>query len=86
MPIFEYSCDCGRRLDVLVRSGREPQTCDEAGEASDWCMKEGKLRRMVTAAHVGSGGPDRGYRSDTGAPAETGGCGHCGQVPGSCDS
>jgi len=86
MPIFEYQCDCGRSLDVLVRSGREPVTCDEAGEASDWCIKEGKLSRKVTAAHVGASAAPRGYNSGTGAEVTSTGCGHCGQAPGSGES
>ena len=50
MPIYEYRCECGKHMDVLVRGGREPTTCDEAGEASNYCMKEGRLTRAVTAA------------------------------------
>lgn len=90
MPIFEYRCECGKHMDVLVRGGQEPATCDQAGEASNWCMKEGKLTRAVTAAHVGGSARDgsgpRAYNSETGAQVQGGGCGRCGQNPGSCDT
>ncbi len=91
MPIFEYRCECGRRMDVLVRGGREPCNCEEAGEASDWCMKAGKLTKAVTAAHVGSAARDTGRSYDSGSGKDVsdspgGSCGHCGQVPGSCEN
>lgn len=89
MPIYEYRCECGKHMDVLVRGGREPTTCDEAGEASNYCMKEGKLTRTVSAAHVGGAVRDNSgpaYCSETGAERPAGGCGHCGQNPGSCES
>ncbi|MSP55753.1 MAG: zinc ribbon domain-containing protein [Myxococcales bacterium] len=88
MPIFEYRCECGKRMDVLVRGGKEPCNCEEAGEASDWCMKARALTRAVTAAHVASGARDTGrsYNSGTGAEVAPADCGHCGQTPGSCEN
>lgn len=85
MPIYEYRCDCGRQMDVLVR-GAEPTTCSDAMEASGWCSKSGKLHKLLSAPHIATGA-QRGYRSDTGERVEMSGgesCGACGMAPGSC--
>ncbi len=81
MPIHAYRCACGKQADVLVRSGREPMTCDEASAFG--CMAEppGDLTRMVSAGHVGASGPGVRQRE-----TEAGNCGHCGMTPGSCDT
>lgn len=81
MPMFEYQCECGKRMDVLVR-GTEPATCLDATEASDWCSRGGKLAKMISAPYVATGG-ERFVNSATGQPADAS-CGHCGQTPGSC--
>lgn len=84
MPVYEYQCECGKRMDVLVR-GTEPTSCADANEASDWCMRGGALSRQLSAPYVGKGSAGPAYNSSTGAPAEAS-CGHCGEVPGSCAS
>lgn len=88
MPVFEYRCECGKRMDILVRNGREPATCSDADEASDWCRRGGRLTRQVSAPYVGSAAGSWGFRTDTGEAVRTGGetCGHCGGIPGSCQS
>ncbi len=74
MPIYAYRCACGKSADVLVRSGREPRTCDEVPELA-LCTEAGALSRRLTAAYVGSSGGKS-------APDPT--CGACGSTPGSC--
>lgn len=86
MPVFEYQCECGKRMDVLVR-GTEPVTCEDALEASDWCSRGGKLAKRVSAPYISKSGGGTFYNSHTGAEvagSET--CGHCGNAPGSCQS
>lgn len=86
MPVYEYRCECGKTMDVLVRGGAEPTTCADAMEASDWCGRGGRLARQISAPYVASAAA-WGFRSDTGEAvrADTS-CGHCGSVPGSCGS
>jgi len=79
MPIYEYRCECGKTLDVLVRGGREPQSCDESRDRSLDCAGNGRLSRMLSAAAVGRSGGG----SKTSEPAL---CGACGSIPGSCES
>jgi predicted nucleic acid-binding Zn ribbon protein len=86
MPIFEYRCECGKNMDVLVRGGREPTTCTDAGEASDWCSREGKVAKQLSAPHVARSGGGPMYDLSSGSQVDAGSCGHCGQVPGSCAS
>lgn len=84
MPIYEYRCECGRRLDVLVRGGGEPTSCTEAGEASDWCSRGGALTKLLSAPNVGRSGAT-GYDLGTGKPVNMdASCGRCGNTPGSC--
>lgn len=74
MPLYEYACECGTHIEVLVRGGREPSHGSDAGHL---CDSEGKLTRVVTAAAVGGAG---GGASASADPT----CGSCGRVPGSC--
>jgi len=85
MPLYEYKCECGRTMDVLVRGGREPGTCDDAVEASGWCPRGGKLTKMLSAPSIGRAGQAM-YDLSTGKQVDAGQCGHCGQDPGSCDN
>jgi hypothetical protein len=82
MPIYAYRCACGKTADVLVR-GREPSTCDDVPELSGLCADAGALSRVVTAPYIGKGG---GGGSGRATPASGESCGHCGSVPGSCES
>jgi len=85
MPVYEYRCECGKRMDVLVR-GKEPATCSDAAEASDWCDRNGSLSRQLSAPWVGKGGGGGSfYNSHTGAEVSASeSCGSCGRAPGSC--
>lgn len=84
MPIYEYRCECGKKMEVLVRGGAAPTTCNDAMEAADWCQRGGKLNRLVSAPNITSGGPAM-FDLSTGKPVDsTAECGHCGQTPGSC--
>ncbi|MGE0493937.1 MAG: FmdB family zinc ribbon protein [Vulcanimicrobiota bacterium] len=54
MPIYEYRCQaCGKDLEVLVRSGKEPTTCEgrclslEHEEAN-----QGELKRKISRAGI----------------------------------
>lgn len=86
MPVYEYRCECGKTMDVLVR-GAEPATCGDAMEAADWCARGGRLARQLSAPYIGSGGGGSVYNSHTGAEVSgADSCGHCGQAPGSCAS
>lgn len=77
MPIYEYRCECGKKVEALVRGGREPLTCDEVGDRHNFCENAGKLTRLLSAAAIGkSGGSIGGGEEAT--------CGSCGRVPGSC--
>jgi hypothetical protein len=76
MPVFAYRCDCGRTVDVLVRGGREPATCDDVPELAG-CATAGTLTKQLSAPYVGSSG-------GTGASEAPATCGHCGNAPGSC--
>lgn len=80
MPIYEYRCECGQKVEALVRSGREPITGDEAGH---FCNTGGKLTKLLSGFAVGqaSSGPAMG--SYEAAAEGAGGCGHCG-APDSC--
>ncbi len=86
MPVFEYQCECGKKMDVLVR-GNEPATCDAALEASDWCSRGGKLSKLISAPYLSKSSGATFYNSHTGAEsAASTECGHCGTAPGSCES
>jgi predicted nucleic acid-binding Zn ribbon protein len=74
MPLYEYACECGTHLEVLVRGGREPSVASDAGHV---CDSGGRLIRVVTAAAVGGSGGNSKASAD---PM----CGSCGRVPGSC--
>lgn len=84
MPMYEYRCECGKTMDVLVRNGREPGSCLDAESESGWCNRGGALTRMLSAPAIAKGGKSM-YDLSTGqrvdASAE---CGHCGSTPGSC--
>lgn len=87
MPIYEYRCECGKSMDVLVRGGKEPGTCDDALEASGWCSRGGKLARQLSAPNIGKGGGGAMYDLSTGRQVDANAnCGHCGMTPGSCES
>lgn len=84
MPIYEYRCECGKKMDVLVRGGNVPVTCGDAMEASDWCHRAGKLNRLMSAPHIGAAGPAM-FDLSTGKPVDsTAECNHCGSTPGAC--
>lgn len=51
MPIYEYRCECGQKVEALVRGGREPITGDEAGH---FCDTPSKLTKLLSAFAVGS--------------------------------
>lgn len=79
MPVHTFRCACGKQADVLVRPGRRPpSTCDEVGEFG-FCAAPGALTQALSAPFIASGAT--GPKS---APDST--CGHCGQVPGSCQT
>lgn len=82
MPIYTYRCECGKQADVLVRGGREPQTCEDVPELIGHCETTGALTRALTAPYVGSGRSSRGS-AEREMPA---GCAHCPNAPGSCES
>ncbi len=83
MPIYEYRCECGKKLEALVRSGREPSTCDEAMDRYQSCEGQGKLVRLLSTISIGrSGGSSGGGGAYEGGEAT---CGSCGMAPGSCD-
>jgi putative FmdB family regulatory protein len=72
MPLFEYQCrDCGKRFEEFVLGDARPK-CPSC--------ESGKLRKLLSAFAVGSGGTKV---SSAEAP---GGCGTCGDPrgPGSC--
>lgn len=54
MPIYEYRCQaCGKDLEVLVRSGKEPTTC--AGRCLSLDHEEanqGELKRKISRAGI----------------------------------
>lgn len=78
MPVYGYRCECGKTVDVLVRSGREPQLCDEVNERGFICEAGGgRLSRQLSAPYVGTG--------TKGGAAEADPCSHCGSTPGSCE-
>jgi hypothetical protein len=77
MPIHTYRCACGRSADVLVRSGREPSTCDDVPGEFGFCAAPQSLTRQLAAPYVGRAVPGAAAR-------ETETCGHCGSTPGSC--
>ncbi|MEN9787510.1 MAG: hypothetical protein RLZZ299_2774 [Pseudomonadota bacterium] len=79
MPIHTYRCACGRSADVLVRGERVLRTCDDAPNEFGFCAAPQALTRQLTAPYVGRAVPGAASRE-----RET--CGHCGSVPGSCDS
>lgn len=76
MPVYEYRCECGKTIEALVRSGREPLTCDEAMDRYQTCEAGGRLTRVLSTISIGKGGDSGGGE----APM----CGACGQAPGSC--
>lgn len=79
MPIYEYRCECGAKLEALVR-GREPGTGDEIGHL---CDSGGKLTRLLSAFAVGSSSGSGASFSEACGPGEAT-CGSCGMTPGSC--
>jgi putative FmdB family regulatory protein len=52
MPIYEYRCDCGRTVEVLVASGSPAPTCSVCGA---------ETRKLVSGFAVGG-------RADAGLP------------------
>lgn len=80
MPIYEYRCECGQKVEALVRSGREPVTGDEAGH---FCQTGGKLTKLLSGfavGHASAGAPMGSYEA---ACDGAGGCGNCG-APDAC--
>lgn len=79
MPIYEYRCECGEKVEALVRSGREPLTGDEVGH---FCNTNGALVKLLSGFAVGHASSDGAVS----APAScdgSGSCGSCG-APDSC--
>ncbi len=49
MPIYEYRCqDCGKRVEMLLRSGDESPRCPSCGSAL--------LEKLISTPYVLSGG------------------------------
>jgi predicted nucleic acid-binding Zn ribbon protein len=82
MPIYEYRCECGEKVEALVRSGREPTTGDEIGH---FCDTSGKLVKLLSGFAVGhSSGGFGGGEAFAGPSCDgSGTCGSCG-APDSC--
>ena len=76
MPIYEYRClACGKDLEVLVRSGKEPTTCEGRCLALDHEQaNHGELKRKISRAGIifkGSGFHVNDYSGNGGSKSTT---------------
>jgi hypothetical protein len=52
MPIYEYRCECGARLESLERVGTERRRCGELCVASDRPRGDGKVERLFSETMI----------------------------------
>ena len=54
MPIYEYNCEaCGKKLEVLVRSGKAPEVCGDYCESEEHPQAgKGKLKKLISKAGI----------------------------------